>query len=302
MNAVVKLVRVDSSKAVRKAKVFWTDKEKLMLAQEVNSILSDTAPAIRCASLNSRTLNALDQAQKNLVKSGKMEQARVRNIVAITVVEWLPAMVSKCADEMQSYIAKEQERMDEELANKRREDQKQSVVENIGLVPTQALVSELLNRFADIIDLRLLPIAVPLLERLAPTLAPMIENVVTRSMASHFSKFTANPGSVIEVPKETRHKKVPIIVIGLKGTQPETIKKSFGERFDITFFNCDVTSSQLKSSLRFTDHVFYMTGFTSHTIQSILKNSKVKFDYVSGGLTSLRSHLLALDLNTPDKV
>lgn len=296
MNAtVLKAVPASASAKVRKAKVFWTDEEKLLLAQEVH--------VIRSASANTSFLEALCQAQKNLVRSGKFEQlrTRVRNIVAITVVEWLPALVSKCADEMQSYIAEEQERMEEELAHKRLEEQKLAMVENIGLVPTQVLVGELINRFADVIDLHLLPIAVPLLERLAPTLAPMIENVVTRSMTSHFSKFATSPSAVIEVPKEARKRKVSVIIIGLKGIQPEVIKKSYAERFDITFFNCEVSSSQLKAALRFTDHVFYMTGFTSHTIQNILKNSKVKFDYVSGGLTSLRSHLLALDLNTPDK-
>lgn len=292
MNAV-KLVRVDSSKAVRKAKVFWTDEEKLMLAQEVH--------AVRSASANTSFLEALSQAQKNLVNRGKMEQVRVRNIVAITVVEWLPAMVLKCADEMKSHIAEQQERMEEELAQKRLEEQKQAMVENIALVPTQVLIGELINRFADVFDAHLLPIAVPLLERLAPTLAPMIENVVTRSMTSHFSKFTSSQGAVLEVPKEARTKKVSVIIIGLKGGQPDVIKKSFAERFDLTFFNCDVTSTQLKAAIRFTDHVFYMTGFNNHTVQNLIKNSKVKFDYVNGGISSLRSQLLTLDLNTLDK-
>lgn len=290
MNAAYKSVPV--LKNATKPKVFWTDEEKLMIAKEVH--------AIRSAHANTSFLWALGHAQKKLVESGKMEQARVRNIVAITVVEWLPAMVLKCADEMKAYIAEEQERMDEELAHKRLEEQKLAMVENIALVPTQALIGELINRFADTFDAHLLPIAIPLLERLAPTLAPMIESVVTRSMTSHFSKFTSNQGAVLEVPKEARTKKVSVIIIGLKGGQPDVIKKSFAERFDLTFFNCDVTSTQLEAAMRFTDHVFYMTGFTSHTIQNIIKNSKVKFDYVSGGISSLRGNLLALDVATPD--
>lgn len=289
-----------SSSSTRKIRVSWTDREKNIIAEQVYR----TNPNILSTKIS--LCSACNDAQVVLVAKGMLDKTRVRKVKASGHVDWMAQAIRKIdADANSDKLAKEQEAHEAE-EKRLEEERKQYMLEHVSELPTADLLRVLINRFADVFDAHLLPIAIPLIERLAPTLSPFIEGIVVNSLASHLNKAAPSyspvgqPVSSFEpVPSVTPTRDVPvrkprIIIIGLRGEQPAQIKKSFEASFDITFYGSDVPAKQLKSALRFTDCVFYMTKFNSHATQKTLQDSGVKFEFLTGGITKLRTQLSAL--------
>jgi hypothetical protein len=135
------------------------------------------------------------------------------------------------------------------------------------------------------------PIVGQVAEQLKPSLVSAVQTEILNALPS-MVKTAANsigvPASVTSTrPCVPAVKKRKIVIIGLKGGQPQQVKQKIPEDFVLTFYESRVPASQLKATLKHTDHVFFMSDWNNHATQSVVKNSNVPFEYVPGTVTNL---------------
>lgn len=254
-----------------RTRIVWTELDK--------QLLIDIVVALRATDPKLSKLDALREAQKQLASSGVLAN-RTRRIDTLTTFPWFDGMLSATV----ARLAKEQ-RAEEEQRRIQQERDVEQAVANLSKVPVSALVQAIMDRLSGP-DTSLAEVFAPMLSMVVASvqddviraLTPVVERVVAQAAAGQTFKKPA-------VPDTARRPRV--IVIGLKGSQPQSIKRKFSDSLDITFFESSVPSSQLKSCLKHTDHVFFMSGWNSHSVQDVVRNSRVSFDYVNGTNSNL---------------
>lgn len=125
---------------------------------------------------------------------------------------------------------------------------------------------------------------------LAELIKVALEDPVIRNFFMGGPKGSHNP-SAIKVNK-TKLKRV--IVAGSLNAQAHLLEKEFGEKLDLRFWSKDQSSDTLKAMLQQADAAVGMVGFLSHAHDNLLKQSKVLYIPVSGGVTQVKLSLQKL--------
>jgi hypothetical protein len=102
------------------------------------------------------------------------------------------------------------------------------------------------------------------------------------------------PPSVAPAPAPAQKPKLKkVLVAGLLGMQAESVKRQFGDKFDLRFLYADDKVSRVREQARHADVAIGMVGFISHKQEPALQACP---DYrrVSNGVTSLKTVLTAM--------
>lgn len=90
-----------------------------------------------------------------------------------------------------------------------------------------------------------------------------------------------------------------VLVVGLKGNQPEHIKADFAGKLDLRFCSADQSKDQLRSMASAADVTVAVTDFISHSHEDIIKARAPRFIRCAGGITHLKQELARLSSASP---
>ena len=231
-------------------------------------------------------------AQQEVLSEGMLSKDRERELASMqSVGSWFPPLFRELLGQIQ------QEAQEQALADDA--EGQEEIVEaqpNVDLSSTSTdnLLAELMRRALGIVlsdPTFIAPVVGQVAEQLKPSLVSAVQTEILNALPS-MVKTAANsigvPASVTSTrPCVPAVKKRKIVIIGLKGGQPQQVKQKIPEDFVLTFYESRVPASQLKATLKHTDHVFFMSDWNNHATQSVVKNSNVPFEYVPGTVTNL---------------
>lgn len=98
-------------------------------------------------------------------------------------------------------------------------------------------------------------------------------------------------------PAPTNSKAKPsqsVLVVGLKGDQPEHIRAAFADKLDLRFCSVDQSKDTLRTMASVADVVVGVTDFISHSHEDIIRNRSRHYIRSSGGITRLKQELSRL--------
>ena len=122
------------------------------------------------------------------------------------------------------------------------------------------------------------------------TLAQPEAEVTTAAVPTPETLRTAFPG--VPVPPKRNQS---VLVVGLKGDQPDHIRAEFAEKLDLRFCSSDQSKDQLRAMTSAADVTVVVTDFISHSHEDIIKARSKRFIKSAGGITRLKQELARLD-------
>ena len=87
-----------------------------------------------------------------------------------------------------------------------------------------------------------------------------------------------------------------VLVVGLKGDQPDHIRAEFAEKLDLRFCSSDQSKDQLRAMTSAADVTVVVTDFVSHSHEDIIKARSNRFIKSAGGITRLKQELARLEV------
>ena len=103
-----------------------------------------------------------------------------------------------------------------------------------------------------------------------------------------------NATAVEDAPPAKKKPGQSVLVVGLKGNQPEHIKADFAGKLDLRFCGADQSKDQLRSMASAADVTVAVTDFISHSHEDIIKARAPRFIRCAGGMTHLKQELARL--------
>ena len=82
-----------------------------------------------------------------------------------------------------------------------------------------------------------------------------------------------------------------VLVVGLKGDQPDHIRAAFADKLDLRFCSTDQSKDTLRTMASVADVVVGVTDFMSHSHEDIIRNRSRHYIRSSGGITRLKQEL-----------
>lgn len=263
----------------------WTDRERNVVVRKYAEMVYAGAD---------ENLATFRRAQTAAIEDGKLAQDRFRNVSSVQSIGlWFTDLVISHLDAI-SLEAQEQALSADAVAAVV-EPEQPVFVNPLADNSTDSLISELLRRGLSgaLSDGAVLsPIVGQIAAKLEPSIVTALTSKILEVLPSMLSGAVnsitvSSPTAQVSCKTKASAKKRKIVVIGLKGGQPQQVKDRVSEDLAITFYESRVTASQLKSTLKYTDYVFFMSDWNNHSTQAVVKNSHVPFEYVPGTVTNL---------------
>lgn len=263
-----------------KSHIRWTESERKRLVHAVRQYLLQNPH------------KSLTQAL-NKVQGSVLEKSRIRHIVSLQSISWLPLDIKELnKDSIIKEIIENSHPIPkkEEILPIKEEKIESQVPLSLEKIPTNNLIMELLSRLETKINYKIEKIENKLTSSINESLSKLNDSIMEKM--EDIVNITQKTNIPNQIKSDENIKKKKILIVGLLAEQFHLMKSEF-ENIDLKLWSTQSDSiPKLRSMIGYIDRVIVMTKFISHDIDDIIKNSGVKYIRLNGGLSSIREILI----------